>query len=107
MWPSCLNRSKLLQKSFKRKIKLAANGQIDKRFIFLKIFTIGDCLRLPLGFINVHDNYFQTEIAWPFKAISIYGKNQKNSSSEPALINLAWSIGGSRSTKFIKMMIQG
>ena len=55
--PVLLNGKKLLQIKLD---KLAANDQINRRFMFLKILTPQRCLPLPKGYIHVYAHYFQT-----------------------------------------------
>ena len=39
---------------------LAANAQINRRFIVLKTNDTGGCLPMPPGYIHVYYHYFQT-----------------------------------------------
>ena len=60
-----LNVKKNRKMSFNGK-KLARNEQMDRRFMFMKIFwALGGCLPLPRGYIHVYDHNIETSSLKP------------------------------------------
>ena len=43
--------------------KLAANDQIDRRFMFSQQYCLRGCLPLHRGYLHVYDHYFQTSFS--------------------------------------------